>query len=120
MNEAHQTYGYETMPEGLAEIADHGGLEAALAIALAHGGRPWRVPAHRDSEPGRELVELVGTEAAQALIAGCGGDVLDVPIARRHVVLWLAAKGWSVTRIAARLHMTAGSVRRYIRESGTP
>jgi len=55
--------------------------------------------------------------AAQALIVGCGGDVLDVPIARRHVVLWLAAKGWSVTRIAARLHMTAGSVRRYIREN---
>jgi len=105
------------LPAVLAEIADHAGREAALAIALAHGGRSWRVPVCEDSLEGHKLVELIGARHAAALIAGCGNHVLEVPLARRAVVAWLAGRGFAVSQIAAQLRISRRTARRYIRET---
>ncbi len=106
---------HHPLPGTLAEIADHAGRETALAIALAHGGQVWRVPARADSPAGQALAETVGEAAAAALIAALGGHVLEIPLARRQVVRWLAGQGFGSRKIAARLHMSVRVVRRYIK-----
>ena len=105
------------LPAGLGEIADHAGREAALTIALEHGGQSWRVPARADHPEGQALTALLGRDAAQALIAGCGGHVMEVPLARRAVVAWLAGRGVHAPQIASLLRISRRTARRYIRET---
>ena len=103
------------LPGALAEIADHAGREAALEVAYYHGGQTWRVPRCIDSPGGQALVDLIGRDPARALVEGCGGHVLDVPLARRAVTAWLADQGLGAAAIAARLRITRSTARRYIR-----
>jgi len=104
------------LPAGLAEIADHAGREAAMHIALAHGGQVWRVPTSVVSDDGAALVRLIGMTSAKRLIWGCGGDALDIPLARRAVAVWLAGQGQPPKEIARQLRMSASAVRRYLRQ----
>jgi len=105
------------LPAVLDEIADHAGRDAALAIALAHGGRAWRVPRLLTDAEGRAMEQLVGPVAARALIEGCGGHVLEVPLARRAVVAWLGMEGLAASEIADRLRISQRTARRYLREA---
>jgi len=105
------------LPAVLDEIADHAGRDAAMAIALAHGGQAWRVPARAESPKGRALEQLVGGDAAHALVEGCGGHVLEVPLARRAVVAWLGKQGLGASEIADRLRISQRTARRYLREA---
>ncbi|WP_419737792.1 hypothetical protein [Ruegeria sp.] len=120
MTRPHQTCASAPLPASLAEIADHAGREAALAIALEHGGQSWRVPARDQSPDGQALIALLGHAPAQALMQGCGGHVLEVPLARRAVVLWLAGRGMGTGEIARALRIATGTVRRYRREARKP
>ena len=107
------------LPPSLREIADHAGESIACAVALEYGGRSWRVPSRFDSPEAARLRAHVGDAPVRTLTLALGGHRLDVPLARRAVVYWLANRGWSAAGIAARLHMSVNVVRRYLRE-GTP
>ncbi len=109
---------HSALPGSLPEIADHIGRDAACAIALAYGGRNWRVPSRLDSMGGHGLAACVGKDAARTLIAAFGGHVLDIPMARRQVVSWLARRNLTAAQIAERLQITERSARRYIGQSG--
>ncbi len=105
-----------TLPGVLAEIAALAGRDAALGIALHHGGDDgWDVPRTIEGAAGRALVGLVGAEAAAAIVGRFGGEALAVPLARRAVVEWLAEQGWSSAKIACRLNITRRTARRYRR-----
>lgn len=82
-----------SLPALLAEIAEVAGLEAALALARAHGGT--RAHFLRDPKPTHWLSQLIGHEAAQRvgrhLCAGASIE-LTVPMGpqRRDVMRWVA------------------------------
>ncbi len=106
------------LPGILAEIEATAGREAALGIALAHGGDDgWYVPRRLHAGPGRELVELVGQDAAEAIVRRFGGGAVSVPLARRALVGCLARHGLSTTAIASRLRISRRTARRYRRLS---
>ena len=111
------TVSQSALPGSLPEIADHIGRDAACAIALAYGGMSWRVPSRLDSRAGHDLAACVGGDAARILITAFGGHVLDIPLARRQVVSWLARRNLTAAQIAERLHITERSARRYIRQN---
>lgn len=72
------------LPAVLAEIAHAAGVEAAWAIARAHGGTSIYFP--RDCVAGHWLAELVGLEAARKIcrqfsVGNTGVNVL-IPLAR--------------------------------------
>lgn len=73
------------LPGTLAEIAEAAGVDAAWAIAGAHGGTTVYIP--REAVEGHWLTELVGMEAAQKIckhfrVANTGARIL-IPIARQ-------------------------------------
>ncbi len=104
------------LPGVLAEIAGVAGREAALAIALAHGGDDgWDVPRSLDGAAGRDLAALIGPEAAEAVVRRLGGGAVSVPMARRAVGGWLSGRGFSTPEIAAALGVTRRAARRYRR-----
>jgi hypothetical protein len=57
---------YTWLPALLAEIAEAAGLEAALKLAEAYGGKRVRIPA-RATASGHWLVQCVGREAAETI-----------------------------------------------------
>ncbi|WP_420585805.1 helix-turn-helix domain-containing protein [Ruegeria sp.] len=106
----------DLLPLSLREVADHAGAHIACAVALEFGGTVWRVPSHKTHPDAVRLRDLVGEAPVITLTLTLGGHSLDVPLARRAVVRWLAERGMGTTAIAARLHMTRSTVRRYMRE----
>lgn len=74
-----------TLPGVLAEIAEVAGIEAAWAIARAHGGRSIYIPAHAPA--GHWLAELVGLDAAARICKhfrySNSGREIVIPIARQ-------------------------------------
>ena len=106
------------LPGVLADIAEAAGREAALEIALRFGGNPLRIPHPADISPGHPLAELVGLEAARAIAERCGGgSAVEIPLARKAVVVHLTGKGLSATEIAVRLGISRYTARRYRRFS---
>ena len=55
-------------------------------------------------------------EQAGLLCRTYGGHRIEVPLARRALVLWPYRRGWSALAITVRLCMSHAVVRRYIRE----
>jgi len=73
------------LPGVLAEIAEAAGVEAAWALARAHGGTTVYIP--REAEESHWLTELVGLDAARKIckhfrVANTGARIL-IPIARQ-------------------------------------
>ena len=58
---------YSWLPPMLADVAEAAGLDAALALATAAGGRRVTIPAR--AKNGHWLVEAVGREAADKICA---------------------------------------------------
>jgi hypothetical protein len=76
---------HSMLPAIMAEIAEVAGVDAAWALARAHGGTTIYIP--REPFEGHWLVELVGEEAAAKIckhfrVANTGARVL-IPIARQ-------------------------------------
>ena len=106
------------LPGALAEIAEAAGREAALEIALAHGGedafhipRPERLARDR----AHPLIALVGRTAALAIARRCGGGPVYIPRARLALVAHLAQQGLTTAEIAGRLGLSRRTARRYRR-----
>lgn len=67
------------LPPLLATIAEHAGKDAALKVARLHGGTRVTVPVRAKGQ--NWLTEIVGTDAASALINSLGGGRrIDVPL----------------------------------------
>lgn len=101
------------LPPQLTEIAGVVGREAALDLALAHGGAPWRIP----PAPDDALRNLVGADPAQRLCDWLGGERVTLPRARPAVAALLTERGWSTAQIARRLGIDPSAVRRYRRQA---
>ena len=105
------------LPGVLAEIADVAGREAALAVALEHGGLEIHIPSptYMRSPAGAEcgLVRLLGRDAAECVAARLGGTTLYIPQARHALASHLAAQGLEPREIAARLRISQRTLRRY-------
>lgn len=105
------------LPGVLAEIADVAGRDVALKVALAHGGDDgWDVPRNLEQPTGQALADLVGDQAARAIIGRFGGEALSVPLARRALVVHLYKLGLNTTEVADNLSITRRTARRYRRE----
>ena len=105
------------LPGVLAEIEAVAGRDAALSLALAHGGEDIYIAAR--GAQARDLAATVGGAAAwAAIVARLGGESVRVPLARRALVRHLADEGLSTVQIARRLRITRRTVRRYRREGG--
>ena len=76
---------YPLFPRTAADLIRVAGLEGAARIISAWGGQEWPVPARigGGTAKGRQryahLCEIVGTPAAQRVVAWCGGGMLMVP-----------------------------------------
>ena len=104
------------LPGILTDIERIAGREAALMIAVAHGGHgEFYVPRHPAGARGQALADVVGPAAAARIMQVMGGEAVSVPLARRAVVQWLCAGGMTSTEIADRLRITRRTARRYIR-----
>ena len=107
---------WRRLPPSLREMADLVGEDITCAVALEYGGGFWRVPKAPDHARLLRLAEQAGREQAAGLCRTYGGHRIEVPLARRALVLWLYRRGWSALAITVRLCMSHAVVRRYIRE----
>lgn len=87
----------------LAEIADAAGVAAALKLVQALGGREIKLSAR----PTGKLAQIVGAEAAKAIVAAIGNEKIVVPMAnlrgqrgRREAAARLFESGLSVSKVA--------------------
>ncbi|ANK79408.1 MAG: hypothetical protein TEF_00345 [Rhizobiales bacterium NRL2] len=83
------------LPATLNLVADAAGVEAALELALARGGTRLRVPQRAE---GSDLADIVGIEAARAVVAELADERLEIPLAKKSIYRWLRSKGWSQER----------------------
>ncbi|WP_170563105.1 helix-turn-helix domain-containing protein [Ruegeria atlantica] len=105
------------LPGVLEEITDVAGREAALRIALTHGGDDgWNVPARAGTRAGLELTMLIGDAAAEKVMYHFGGSAIAVPLARRHLVVWMAERGRTVSEIARIMRISRRTARRYLKD----
>ena len=98
------------LPATLAAIAEVAGLDAAIKIALHHGGGRLYVPSRA---PGSALADLIGLDAAQALARDMGGDRLIIPMAKRAIAGRMIADGVSIDQVAIRLKMSRATLYRW-------
>ena len=105
----------DELPGVLAEIEAVAGSDAALMIAWKHGGDDgWDVP-RVNTAAAAGLARLIGAVPAACLMQRFGGNSVAVPLARRHVALWLAARGMNTTEIATSMRITRRTARRYMK-----
>lgn len=111
------------LPGLLAEIAAAAGLDAALAVAQAKGGRNAYFPARPESD--HWLSRLVGHDRALAIGAAVAparsGIEMLVPIGqsfhhaqRQRAVLEMSAAGMSAPAIASELGMHVRTVKKHL------
>jgi hypothetical protein len=81
MSEGYSPQNYSWLPKIYREIADAAGLEAALKIGDAYGGRRVHIPRVARLTEKHWLRELVGDEAAEALCRWADGSAVELPLA---------------------------------------
>ena len=112
---AQEHEGVSDLPGVLAEIAEIAGRDAAMELALKLGGEALYVPRPARLDPDHRLVVVVGFEASVRIAERFQGETIDVPLARRELALWMAARGATRREIARRLGRQVRTVRRYFR-----
>jgi len=104
------------LPGVLAEIEAVAGRNAALSLALAHGGEEIYICAR--GARARQMALTVGSAAAwAAIVANFAGETVHIPLARHALVRQLADEGHNTAQIPRRLQITGGPVRRYRRQA---
>lgn len=96
------------LPHALRLIAEAAGEEAALALALGRRGTRLRIP--RQAE-GSQLADIVGIDAARAIVESLADEVIEFPLARKALAFRLREAGWTVERIANRLGIAPRTLR---------
>lgn len=103
------------LPGVLAGIEKHAGIEVALNLALERGGEMMHVPRPDHLHADHPLVRAVGFDGARAIAELHTGECLYVPMARRALAKAMSKAGRSPAEIAARLHISSHTARRYVR-----
>ena len=111
---AQEHEGVSDLPGVLAEIAEIAGRDAAMELALKLGGEALYVPRPARLDPDHRLVVVVGVEASVRIAERFQGEAIDVPLARRALTRWMAARGVPKREIARRLGFSASAARRYL------
>ena len=76
---------YPLFPRTATDLIRVAGLDSAAAIISAWGGQEWPVPVRVGGATAKgraryaHLCEVAGSEAAQRIVAWCGGGMLQVP-----------------------------------------
>lgn len=96
------------LPGILSDIARLTSEEAALLIALHHGGTRLSVPKHVNPEG--PIAKLVGKAAAAKISAEYGGERLPIPLAKPALILWRRDRGDAVSAIALELKVNERTV----------
>ena len=107
------------LPGILGEIAEAAGLQTAIGLALAWGGRDVHIPqpGHIEQHPDHPLAVLLAAEGTAAAVAELlGGNKVYFPRARRACARHLANAGAGAGEIADRLGITRSAARRYTRK----
>lgn len=104
------------LPGVLGDIARLAGEDAALNIALRHGGTRLSLP--QQATPDTALARLVGMDAAAKICAELGGDRVEIPLAKPAVIRWLRDQGHTVSAIARMLHCNERTVREHANGPG--
>lgn len=105
------------MPHGLRQLADAAGADAALTIGLARGGSRFRIPKKAD---GSDLADLVGIDAARAIVSHLADERIEIPLAAELLNAWLRDEhGWSQERRAMRLRKSRRTIQ-YWDSGATP
>ena len=109
------------LPGALADIAAVAGHQAAMSVALTFGGRELYIPTPgwlaANPEYAHPLKRHLDADAFAMLTARLGGSAVYIPIAARACAVHLAARGQAAADIAARLHISTITVRRYTRRN---
>ena len=94
---------HPTLTGKLAEIAEAGGVRAALQLAREMGGRELKLSAR----PGGKLARIVGPEAARKIVDAMGAEKIVIPMAhlrgqagRRAAVARMLDSGATVSQAA--------------------
>lgn len=95
------------LPHGLQLLADAAGVDVALKIALERGGSRLRIP---QKAAGSILEDLVGIDAAQAIVNDLADERIDIPLAKSILSDWLRALGWSQEKRAMALKMSRRTI----------
>lgn len=66
------------LPEALVQMTGLIGIENTLKIVDKLGGLSYAVPRTFDSDSAKKLINIVGTKAAEVLIAAYGGDTVYI------------------------------------------
>lgn len=103
-------------------LADYLGLDTALKLIAALGGRDLVVPKRREGATWERLVEAAGEEAAGRMVELFGGEKLYIPLnrageveAQREWVLRQRAAGRTLDEIAADAVFTMRRTTRWVR-----
>lgn len=106
------------LPDSLREIALHCGLDAALQLVATHGGTEISIPTHERCSSAAALVQLIGAEAARALIRSYPGSRLPIPRCagakrdlRDQAIIDAYTAGTSVRDLARQHEITTRQVR---------
>ncbi len=100
-------------PAEMRPIAQVIGPDAALKLVESYGGVRITVPLR--AHPRSVLGRAIGAEPLRRLVDVLGGNRLNVPLCRAWRVRVLRVRdGLSYAEIARSLHMTEGTVYRYL------
>lgn len=97
----------QNLPHGLRLLIEAAGEEAALKIAMEHGGGRLRIPKRAE---GSDLAELVGIDAARAIVDSLADERIKVPLAKRQLSVRLKSAGWSQERRAKALKVSRSTI----------
>lgn len=95
------------LPHGLQLLADAAGVEAALKIALERGGSRLRIPQKAE---GSILEELVGIDAATAIVDALADERIEIPLAKKILSEWLRDLKWSQEQRAMALKQSRRTI----------
>lgn len=79
----------------IAELTSH---DTAMKFVMAFHGKRIFIPV--ELRNGLQLVEALGSEAAERIIRALAREFISVPMEKENVVLWLRDQGYSYERIA--------------------
>lgn len=97
----------QDIPHGLRLLIEAAGADAALTIALHHGGARLRIPKRAE---GSQLAALVGVDAARAIVDSLADERIKIPLAKRQLSAWLKAADWSQERRAKALKVSRSTI----------
>lgn len=105
-----------SVPEAMAPFVEVLGIEGAVHLCMAVGGRRINVPLNPSAAD--DLVRLAGMDVAEKLSARMAGERVAVPFPRAFLIRYFRARGWTVPAMAGALKCSERNVYRVL--AGAP